>query len=66
MNIFGFSLKTKNYNQLRHILYNKEQYLLYIKHIYAKKPTTAQFHKKFEIVIVVYFYYIFIFLYKKN
>ena len=48
MNIFEFSLKTENYNQLRHILYNKEQYLLYIRYVYAKKPTTAQFHKKFE------------------
>ena len=48
MNIFGFFLKTKNYNQLRHILYNKEQYLLYIIYVYAKKPTTAQFYKKFE------------------
>ena len=50
MNIFGFSLKTKNYNQLRHILYNKKQYLLYIRHVYTKKPTTVQFHKKFEIL----------------
>ena len=45
INIFGFSLKTKNYNQLKHILYNKEQYMLYIRHVYQ---TTAQFHKKFE------------------
>ena len=37
MNIFEFSLKTQNCNQLRHILYNKEQHLLYIRHIYAKK-----------------------------
>ena len=45
INILGFSLKTKNYNQLKHILYNKEQYLLYIRHVYQ---TIAQFHKKFE------------------
>ena len=37
MNMFEFSLKTQNFNQLRHILYNKKQYLLYIRHIYAKK-----------------------------
>ena len=43
MNIFEFSLKTQNCNQLTHILYNKEQYMLYIRHICQKNPQLPNF-----------------------
>ena len=43
MNIFEFSLKTQNCNQLTHILYNKEQYMLYIRHICQKNPQLPSF-----------------------